>query len=64
MADQVGTSQVIHFATFEVDLQAQELPKAGLRLKPAGQPCQVQATTWQCGYPGGAAKAAVAGHLR
>jgi len=27
--DHVGTSQVIRFATFEVDLQAQELRKGG-----------------------------------
>jgi DNA-binding winged helix-turn-helix (wHTH) protein len=43
MPDQVGTSQVIRFATFEVDLQAQELRKAGLRLKLSGQPFQVLA---------------------
>jgi hypothetical protein len=30
--------RVIRFATFEVDLQAQELRKAGLRLKLSGQP--------------------------
>ena len=41
MPDQVGTSQVIRFATFEVDLQAQELRKGGLRLKLTGQPFQV-----------------------
>ncbi len=29
MPDHVGTSQVIRFATFEVDLQAQELRKGG-----------------------------------
>src|SRR5438128_9557682 len=40
---QCGTSQVIRFATFEVDLQAQELRKAGLRLKLSGQPFQVLA---------------------
>jgi Tol biopolymer transport system component/DNA-binding winged helix-turn-helix (wHTH) protein len=40
---QVGTSQVIRFATFEVDLQAQELRKGGLRLKLTGQPFQVLA---------------------
>jgi len=40
---QVGTSQVIRFATFEVDLHAQELRKAGLRLKLSGQPFQVLA---------------------
>jgi Tol biopolymer transport system component/DNA-binding winged helix-turn-helix (wHTH) protein len=34
---------VIRFATFEVDLQAQELRKAGLRLKLNGQPFQVLA---------------------
>src|SRR5215469_11794108 len=43
MPNQVGTSQVIQFATFEVDLQAQELRKAGLRLKLTGQPFQVLA---------------------
>ena len=43
MPDQVGTSQVIRFATFEADLQAQELRKAGLRLKLSGQPFQVLA---------------------
>jgi DNA-binding winged helix-turn-helix (wHTH) protein len=43
MLDQVGTSQIIRFATFEVDLQAQELRKAGLRLKLTGQPFQVLA---------------------
>src|ERR1700757_2716409 len=43
MPNQVGTSQVIRFATFEVDLQAQELRKAGLRLKLTGQPFQVLA---------------------
>src|SRR5262250_1226429 len=43
MPNQVGTSQVIRFATFEVDLQAQELRKAGLRLKLSGQPFQVLA---------------------
>src|SRR5499433_739320 len=37
----VGTSHVIRFATFEVDLQAQELRKAGLRLRLTGQPFQV-----------------------
>ena len=40
---QLGTSQVIRFATFEVDLQAQELRKGGLRLKLTGQPFQVLA---------------------
>ena len=39
----VGTSQVIRFATFEVDPQAQELRKGGLRLKLTGQPFQVLA---------------------
>src|SRR6187399_2869622 len=43
MPDHVGTSQVIRFATFEVDLQAQELRKGGLRLKLSGQPFQVLA---------------------
>jgi len=40
---QVGASQVIRFSTFEVDLQAHELRKAGLRLKLTGQPFQVLA---------------------
>jgi len=43
MPNQVGTSQVIRFSTFEVDLHAQELRKAGLRLKLSGQPFQVLA---------------------
>jgi DNA-binding winged helix-turn-helix (wHTH) protein len=43
MPNQVGTSQGIRFATFEVDLQAQELRKGGLRLKLSGQPFQVLA---------------------
>jgi Tol biopolymer transport system component/DNA-binding winged helix-turn-helix (wHTH) protein len=43
MPNQVGTSQVIRFATFEVDLQAQDLRKGGLRLKLSGQPFQVLA---------------------
>src|SRR5262244_1860244 len=41
MPNQAGTSQVIRFATFEVDLQTQELRKSGLRLKLSGQPFQV-----------------------
>jgi Tol biopolymer transport system component/DNA-binding winged helix-turn-helix (wHTH) protein len=40
---QVGASHVIRFATFAVDLQAQELRKAGLRLRLTGQPFQVLA---------------------
>jgi hypothetical protein len=40
MPNQVSSNQVIRFATFEVDLQAQELRKAGLRLKLSGQPFQ------------------------
>ena len=43
MPNQLGTSRVIRFATFEVDLQAQELRKAGLRLKLTGQRFQVLA---------------------
>jgi DNA-binding winged helix-turn-helix (wHTH) protein len=43
MPNQVGASQVVRFATFEVDLQAQQLRKAGLRLKLTGQPFQVLA---------------------
>jgi DNA-binding response OmpR family regulator len=65
---QVGTSQVIRFATFEVDLQAQELRKGGLRLKLTGQPFQVLAilpgaTRHRC-YAGGVPEAALARHLR
>ena len=40
---QVDTSQIIRFATFEVDLEAQELRKGGLRLRLTGQPFQVLA---------------------
>src|SRR5262245_62258734 len=40
---QVDTSQIIRFATFEVDLQAQELRKGGVKLKLTGQPFQVLA---------------------
>jgi DNA-binding winged helix-turn-helix (wHTH) protein len=43
MPNQVGASQVLPFATFEVGLQAQELREAGLRLKLSGQPFQVLA---------------------
>ena len=43
MPSQVGTRQLVRFATFEVDLHAQELRKAGLRLKLTGQPFQVLA---------------------
>jgi len=43
MPNQVGTSKIIRFATFEVDLQAQELRKGGLRLKLSGQPFEVLA---------------------
>jgi DNA-binding winged helix-turn-helix (wHTH) protein len=50
MLDRVGTSQIIRFATFEVDLQAQELRKGGLRLKLTGQPFQVLAIL--LGQPG------------
>jgi len=46
---QVGASQVIRFATFEVGLQAQELRKGGLRLKLTGQPFQVLAILEQPG---------------
>jgi Tol biopolymer transport system component/DNA-binding winged helix-turn-helix (wHTH) protein len=43
MPNHVCDSQIIRFATFEVDLQAQELRKGGLRLKLSGQPFQVLA---------------------
>ena len=41
MPNQVGTSQVIRFGTFEVDLHTQELRKAGLRLRLPAQSFQV-----------------------
>src|SRR5215831_14391866 len=41
MPNQVGTSQVIRFATFEVDLHIQELRKAGMRLRLPAQSFQV-----------------------
>ena len=59
--------RLIRFGTFEVDLQAQELRKAGLRLKLSGQPFQVLAILLEQpgqSYSGGATKTAVAGHLR
>ncbi|PYY14999.1 MAG: hypothetical protein DMG60_18850 [Acidobacteria bacterium] len=37
------SAQVVRFATFEVDLEAGELRKAGLRLRFTGQPFQVLA---------------------
>src|SRR5262244_3219312 len=43
MPNQVGTSQVIRFATFEVDLQNGELRKYGVKVKLTGQPFQVLA---------------------
>jgi len=36
-------AQVVRFATFELDLQAGEVRKAGLKLKLSGQPSQVLA---------------------
>src|SRR5262249_22723860 len=41
MPNQVETSPVIRFATFEVDLQTQELRKRGVRLRLPGQSFQV-----------------------
>ena len=43
MQTPVGSGQIIRFATFELDLQAGELRKRGLRLKLRGQPFQVLA---------------------
>src|SRR5262249_15115047 len=43
--------QVIRFATFEVDLQAQELRKAGVRVRLPGQSFQVLKMLLEC--PGG-----------
>jgi DNA-binding response OmpR family regulator len=39
----IQSAQVIHFATFEVDLRAGEVRKGGLKLKLSGQPFQVLA---------------------
>src|SRR5205085_7382657 len=39
----IQSAQVVRFATFEVDLEAGELRKAGLRLRFTGQPFQVLA---------------------
>jgi DNA-binding winged helix-turn-helix (wHTH) protein/Tol biopolymer transport system component len=41
VAEAVRSSRLIRFGTFEVDLQAGELRKGGLRLKLTGQPFQV-----------------------
>jgi Tol biopolymer transport system component/DNA-binding winged helix-turn-helix (wHTH) protein len=43
----IQNAQVVRFATFEVDLRAGELRKAGLRLKLSGQPFQVLAILLQ-----------------
>jgi Tol biopolymer transport system component len=43
MPNQVGTSQVIRFATFEVDLQSGELRRQGRKIKLQEQPFQVLA---------------------
>src|SRR5262245_59730421 len=43
MPNQVSTNNVIRFATFEVDLQSQQLHKGGRRRKLTGQPFQVLA---------------------
>src|SRR5713101_9219227 len=43
MEKTVHCAQVVRFATFEVDLQAGEVRKAGLKLKFGGQPFQVLA---------------------
>ena len=39
----IRNAQVIRFATFEVDLRARELRKAGLKLRLTGQPFEVLA---------------------
>jgi DNA-binding response OmpR family regulator len=39
----IRCAQVVRFATFELDLQAGEVRKAGLKLKLSGQPFQVLA---------------------
>ncbi len=41
MAEAVPSSRLVRFGTFEVDLQAGELRKSGVRLKLTGQPLQV-----------------------
>ncbi|MGA8313145.1 MAG: winged helix-turn-helix domain-containing protein [Terriglobales bacterium] len=41
MAEAVPSSRLVRFGTFEVDLQAGELRKSGVKLKLTGQPLQV-----------------------
>jgi DNA-binding response OmpR family regulator len=41
LAESVRSSQLVRFGTFEVDLQAGELRKSGVKLKLTGQPFQV-----------------------
>ena len=41
MAEAVRSSRLVRFGTFEVDLQAGELRKSGVKLKLTGQPFQV-----------------------
>jgi TolB-like protein/DNA-binding winged helix-turn-helix (wHTH) protein len=43
VAETVSSPRIVRFGTFEVDLQAGELHKAGLKLKFSGQPFQVLA---------------------
>jgi hypothetical protein len=45
MRPEVGTQQTVRFATFEVDLQAGELRKHGVKLKLGGQPFQCPSTS-------------------
>ena len=40
MEKAIRYAQVVRFATFELDLQAGEVRKAGLKLKLSGQPFQ------------------------
>ena len=43
MEEAVHSPRLVRFGTFEVDLQAGELRKSGLKLKISGQPFQVLA---------------------
>jgi DNA-binding response OmpR family regulator len=43
VAEAVDASRLVRFGTFEVDLRAGEVRKAGMRVKLTGQPFQVLA---------------------
>ncbi len=48
MEQAVRSPRLVRFETFEVDLRAGELRKAGVRLKLPGQPFQVLAILLEC----------------